>query len=79
MGEFLRETRITSVFAREGLGKDLAKPTVTVVIRAYTEQRWDDLVWAVAVEWQTEPPDEILLVIDYCPGLLRRAARDCMA
>ena len=76
MGEFLRETRITSVFAREGLGKDLAKPTVTVVICAYTEQRWDDLVRAVAsVQRQTEPPDEIVLVIDYCPGLLQRATQ----
>ncbi|MDT5075606.1 MAG: hypothetical protein QOJ80_243 [Mycobacterium sp.] len=59
------------------LEEDLAKPSVTVVICAYTEQRWDDLVQAVAsVQRQTEPPDEILLVIDYCPGLFQRAREE---
>ena len=59
------------------LEEDLAKPSVTVVICAYTEERWDDLVQAVAsVQRQTEPPDEILLVIDYCPGLFQRATEE---
>ncbi|MGH8921245.1 MAG: glycosyltransferase family 2 protein, partial [Actinomycetes bacterium] len=49
--------------------------SVSVIICAYTEQRWDDLVEAVAsVRRQTAPPEEILLVIDHCPALLRRAA-----
>ena len=66
----------TGVVTTLCLEKDLAKPTVTVVICAYTEQRWDDLVQSVAsVQRQTEPPDEIVLVIDYCPGLLQRATQ----
>ncbi|NKQ52812.1 glycosyltransferase [Amycolatopsis sp. K13G38] len=47
----------------------------SVVICAYTEQRWDDLVAAIgALRAQTVPPDEILLVIDHNPELADRAA-----
>ncbi|MCA1676732.1 MAG: glycosyltransferase, partial [Actinobacteria bacterium] len=53
------------------------KLSVSVIICAYTEQRWDDLVKAVAsVQQQTEPPEEIILVIDHCSALLRRAIRE---
>ncbi|MGH7743675.1 MAG: glycosyltransferase [Candidatus Dormibacteria bacterium] len=52
-----------------------AKLSVSVIICSYTEQRWEDLVAALAsVQRQTSPPEEIILVIDHCPGLLRRAA-----
>lgn len=57
--------------------KPAANLSVSVIICAYTEQRWDDLGKAVAsVQQQTEPPEEIILVIDHCPALLERAARE---
>ncbi|GAB2515583.1 glycosyltransferase [Nocardia heshunensis] len=49
-------------------------PTVDVVICAYTERRWQDLVDAVAsVRRQTYPVRRLVVVIDHCPGLLERA------
>lgn len=51
-----------------------AGPTVSVIICAYTEERWDDIVAAVAsVRAQTHPAHELLLVIDHDPRLLERA------
>jgi glycosyltransferase involved in cell wall biosynthesis len=45
----------------------------SVVICAYTEKRWDDLVAAVeSLRVQTQPPEEIILVIDHNPGLATR-------
>src|ERR1700683_3609533 len=51
-----------------------SKPSVTVAICPYTLDRWDDLVAAVtsAVE-QSQPPAEVVLVIDYNEELLRRS------
>lgn len=47
---------------------------VSVVICAYTEERWDDLVAAVeSVRRQTAPAREIIVVIDHNPALLERA------
>jgi O-antigen/teichoic acid export membrane protein/GT2 family glycosyltransferase len=58
-------------------GQVAVKLSVSVIVCAYTEQRWDDLIKAVAsVRQQTRPPEEIILVIDHCPALLRRAARE---
>ena len=49
-------------------------PTATVVICAYTEDRWDDLVAAVAsVRAQDTEPVEVLVVVDHSPALLERA------
>ena len=51
-----------------------ARPTVSVVVCGFTEDRWDDLCRAVrSLHRQTEPAQEIILVIDHCPALLRRA------
>ena len=51
--------------------------TVSVVICAYTEDRWDELVDAiVSVRRQSIQVFEIVLVIDYCAALLARAARE---
>ncbi len=46
---------------------------ISVIICAYTEDRWDDLVSAVkSVQQQTLPPTEIIVVIDHNPVLLER-------
>lgn len=47
---------------------------ISVIICAYTEKRWDDLVAAVSsVQQQTLPAREIVVVIDHNPELLRKA------
>lgn len=49
-------------------------PTVSVIICAYTEDRWLQLKKSVAsVEAQTAPPLEIILCIDHNDELLRRS------
>jgi GT2 family glycosyltransferase len=50
-------------------------PLVSVVVCAYTEDRWDDIVAALdGCAAQTSPPLEVLLVIDHNDDLLARAA-----
>lgn len=50
------------------------RPTVSVVICAYTEDRWRQLKKSVAsVEAQTSPPIEIIVCIDHNEELLRRS------
>ncbi|MFJ8751252.1 glycosyltransferase family 2 protein [Streptomyces sp. NPDC102441] len=47
----------------------------SVVICVYTEERWEDILEAVAsVRAQSLPAEEILLVVDHNPALLRRLA-----
>lgn len=49
-------------------------PSFAVVICAYTEDRWDDLLGAVdSARAQTLPAREIVVVIDHNPTLLQRA------
>src|SRR4051812_32740530 len=49
-------------------------PTIAVIICAYTEERWTDLVESVtSVQAQSLPPDEIVIVIDHNPAMLARA------
>jgi len=51
--------------------------TVSVVICAYTEQRWHDLVVAVAsVDRQTVPALEVVVVCDHNAELLERVRRE---
>jgi glucosyl-dolichyl phosphate glucuronosyltransferase len=46
---------------------------ISVIICAYTEKRWDDLVAAIeSVRQQTLPATEIIIVIDHNPQLLER-------
>ncbi|HEU5004406.1 MAG TPA: glycosyltransferase family 2 protein [Actinomycetota bacterium] len=46
----------------------------SVVVCAYTEKRWDEIVAAVAsLRDQTHPPAEIVLVVDHNPDLFARA------
>jgi glucosyl-dolichyl phosphate glucuronosyltransferase len=50
-------------------------PTVSVVICAYTQDRWDQICAAVdSVHAQSLPGAEVLLVVDHNPALHRRAA-----
>lgn len=50
---------------------------VSVIICAYTEERWEDIVAAVAsLRAQTLPPREIILVSDHNDALLRHAHAD---
>src|SRR5437868_3931159 len=52
---------------------DMAQ-NVSVVICAYTEERWHDLVAAVeSLQQQIVLPREIIVVIDYNAALLARA------
>jgi glucosyl-dolichyl phosphate glucuronosyltransferase len=45
----------------------------SVVICAYTEKRWDDLIAAIeSVQQQSIPAREIILVVDHNPALLTR-------
>ena len=48
---------------------------VSVVICAYTERRWDDLLAAIAsVQQQSSPPFEVIVVVDHNDDLLERLA-----
>ncbi|HVB21199.1 MAG TPA: glycosyltransferase family 2 protein [Ktedonobacteraceae bacterium] len=48
-------------------------PAISIIICAYTEKRWDDLVAAVeSVRSQTLPPVEIIVVVDHNQQLLKR-------
>jgi len=54
-----------------------ATPRISVVICAYTLDRWDDLVEAVqSVQMQDLPAFEIMVVIDHNPPMLERVRRD---
>ena len=49
-------------------------PTISVVICAYTLDRWDDITAAVtSLREQVRQPDQVLLVSDHNPELLDRA------
>jgi len=51
--------------------------TISVVVCAYTEQRWTKLSRAIgSIHDQTRAAHEIILVIDHCPGLLVRSRRE---
>lgn len=53
------------------------RPSISAVVCAFTEERWDDLCRAVrSLQRQSEQPREIILVIDHCPALLERAQRE---
>lgn len=55
-------------------GGSLLPPTVSVVVCAYTLERWDDICAAVeSLRRQTRRPDEVVLVCDHAPELLDRA------
>ena len=48
-------------------------PNLSVILRTYTEARWDSLLAAVrSVREQSCPPDEIVVVVDHNPALYAR-------
>ncbi|MGY4708625.1 glycosyltransferase family 2 protein [Mycolicibacterium sp. CBM1] len=50
-------------------------PTCAVVICAYTEERWDDILRAVdSVQTQQPPPDDLIVVVDHNEVLQARLA-----
>ncbi|MEU9079751.1 glycosyltransferase family 2 protein [Kitasatospora sp. NPDC048538] len=52
-------------------------PGLSVIVCAYTLDRWDDLRAAIgSLHGQHRPPDEVLLVVDHCPELVRRAGAE---
>jgi len=58
--------------ARPMMGPD--RQSISVVICAYTDRRWDALVEALdSVERQTRRPEQTVVVIDHNPALLARA------
>jgi glycosyltransferase involved in cell wall biosynthesis len=61
---------------RRGVEPGAGELGVSVVICAYTEQRWEDLLAAVdSIRRQTHPAVEILVVVDHNEPLRRRAAQ----
>lgn len=53
-----------------------SEPSLSVVICAYTVDRWNELRAAIAsVRAQRRPADDILLVVDHCPELRALAGR----
>ena len=53
-----------------------SSPSISVVICAHTEERWEQLVAAVdSVRRQSRPALEIVVVVDHNPALLERARR----
>lgn len=55
----------------------MSQPDVSVVVCVYTEDRWEDILAAVAsVRAQSRPAREILLVVDHNPALLDRLAQE---
>lgn len=50
---------------------------ISVIICAYTEARWNDLIAAVtSVQHQHTSPGEIIVVVDHNPSLLERTRRE---
>jgi len=51
--------------------------SLTVIVCAYTMNRWDDLKAALtSLRNQAHPVDEVVLVVDHCPPLAERVAAE---
>lgn len=58
-------------------GSDASNPTVSVVICAYTEKRWDDICAAVtSVHEQIYPAHELFVIVDYNGALYARSSAE---
>jgi hypothetical protein len=67
------EKEIANHCTRQGeMSKDSA--LISVVVCAYTHERWSDLVKAISsIQRQSRPVDEVVLVIDHNPSLYKMA------
>jgi len=58
-------------------GEKPMTPAFSVIVCAYTEKRWDDLVANIrALQEQSHPPHQVIVVIDHNPALFQRAKRE---
>lgn len=58
---------------RERRDNMTSSQSISVIVCAYTEARWDELGTAIdSLQNQSIPPDEIIIVIDHNPTLLER-------
>ena len=58
----------------------MSTPSVSVVVCAYTLERWNEIVASVLSAARQEPaPGELLLVVDHNPALVERAERELVA
>ena len=65
MNQDLKDPAMTSR-ASDAHSPDVATPSVSVIICAYTLDRWTSLQEAIAsCSNQTRQPDEVIVVIDY--------------
>ena len=59
--------------SRETAGAPVASPACAVVICAYTDDRWEETLDAIAsVQEQRPPPRELIVVVDHNPSLQDR-------
>jgi glucosyl-dolichyl phosphate glucuronosyltransferase len=57
----------------------LPPESISVIICAYTQERWDKLTCAIeSIHQQTHPAQEIIVVIDHNPELLQKAQRELL-
>ena len=79
LAQFTEETVLSSV-PRLVVPDGTELTTVSVVIPAYTMDRWESLCEAVdSVQAQAYPYLETIVVVDHSPGLLERAERELKA
>ncbi|MFE1903364.1 glycosyltransferase family 2 protein [Streptomyces gardneri] len=65
----------TETGAGTGTGTGTVAPSLTVVVCAYTLDRWDDLRAAIgSLRDQRRPVEETVLVVDHCRELYERAS-----
>lgn len=75
-----RPARPAAVEVREQPVVETCSLTLSVIVCAYTMDRWTDLKQAVdSLNRQSRRPDEVILVIDHCPRLAVRAQRELTA
>lgn len=68
----MRSSSAVTIGHSTGTRLSTTMPSVSVVICAYTEERWDALVAAIASLRQPPAPMEVIVVVDHHPELLQR-------